>query len=371
MRRRAVRRIRGRRTHRGLRWISGGPSFWSNVKDFFRNHWKAVAILILAIICLILVKVIGGILSGSSIPGIKGICKFDGYKIGVFDSKEEALDNPISNITRELHTIEVSGKGNKKVTTNASLLPIVTKTSSDEFDIDLTRVGDKLILVTVSIGGDGSFFGQFMSSSVENYYFSIEVQPSQNDTNSSGDIATSGGIPEGSESTSYFGFSTSPSDYPTGKFMIGSNVMTTYSSEDAAEAAADESKQALSAKYVGNLPVSSEPSENTARVFVKVSRVGSEGSNYGTVRLDQDNNWSNIMDLSALCGDGNRITLMVKYEDSKVSNCGFQYVSFYLPSAEAVELQKQQEQLQSEQQQLEQQTQQPQPQQVEGGKVGY
>ena len=304
-RRPATRRTRRSRSH-GLTWLSGRPrpSFF----QFLGSHWKVILIPVIIIAFLFIAKGISGLLGGGTkAPGKTGIVKLDSYKIGVFDTEEEAITYSITDFPAGPHTIEVNGK-NPVISVDWRWLSLLGQTAENEWAFDLTNVGNnETVIVTVKTGGDGSLVGQLLSNDVSTSYFAVTVK---NDT------------PAGNGATG--GSATAQSGLPTGKLLINGAEVTVFSDDISADNAATQLSTSLE-----SIPISAEPSENTARIFVKVCKVDSTPANYGEIYLVPSNNWSSYMNLSELAG--HRVTIVARFGDTKASNSTSQFISFFLP----------------------------------------
>ena len=265
-----------------------------------------ICILIIAII-VIAVKLVSLLLGTGSTPvvaGNSGIVKMSGYDIGVFNTKDEAVSN-VFTVDAGIHTISVRSSDRSDVEAQGNLfnLNIVTEDSKNNFSADLSGIGNNEIVVfKVYVGGDGSSVGKLLQEDIKVYYFAVQV------INSNPNVTSS------------------PSGSPGGKIWFGEDSYQTYGSELEARNSASVT---LPSDLVQNLPISAEPSGNTARIRIKICLV--DGSDYDltVALLSGENNWSGTLDLSDY--EGHQLTLMIKAENGMAVVSSYTYVSFFVP----------------------------------------
>lgn len=286
---------------------------------FLGRHLKAVLIVMVVIIAIIMIikfKPFSGLNGGSNntVVGTTGIVTMDGNKIGVFDTQSEAESNKIS-ADSGVRKLQVSGSGNVDVSANVGGIPTgIISGKNGKYDMDLSGIGNgTTVVVTVSIGGDGSFFGRTLTTDVSKYYFAVNVINNEETVNT-----------------------TQTLNAPNGTIKFGDDVYQTYGSEQEAQMAV------LGQKNLYTLPtymvkegiqLHCEPGENTARIWVKPTMVDGESGSYNGVRLNQDSDWSGILYVSDF--SGHQVTLMIKAENNTGLSNGYSYVSFFVPEFEA------------------------------------
>ena len=301
-RRTSIRRMRGGRYSR-LRHIS----------NIIRTHFKTAIILAIVLVTIISVISISNIVKDTTRnieePGIAGIAKIDGYKFGVFDTTDEAIEHTIANMPAGIKKIEISNT-TKKIDVSTSIFnSLVTKAEKNVFLLDLTNViNNEPIVVTISIGGDGSLVSRYLDDDVKFYYFAVSVCGNE------------------SEATSQIENTNVPN---VSAISFNGNSIKTSSTFEEAETIAINNRITLS-ESDSDLTISAIPNENTARVVIKISRIDREATNHGWVRLGAENNWTGQMSLTDLAG--HFVTMMIKDEDWSARYNRYQYISFYISS---------------------------------------
>ena len=147
----------------------------SNVAGFFKKHKKTMVVLILSIAVISSIIAISNLFKKSMPPGITGIAKIDGYKFGVFETQEEAIEYILADMPAEIHKIEILNPLNQNVDVYTSIFTsLVNKSSDNEFLLDLTHAEiNEPIVVTINIGGDGSLISKYLGEDVQTYYFAV------------------------------------------------------------------------------------------------------------------------------------------------------------------------------------------------------
>lgn len=292
-----------------------------NIGRFLKRHWKAVVIVIVAIALLVAGKSLIKHFTASDTTGVTansggttGTVAIDGQAVSIFDSKDEAVANPIT-LDAGIKSMSITGS-NAKVSTD---IGSVSHTSGSDYELNLNGLADgTAVTLTVQTGGDGSFFGQRLGNEVETHYLVVNVSN-----------------PEGSAPAD--GTANHVSGVPTGSVRFGDSSFKTYGSEAEAQAAiADQQSQfTIPTSMAKNLVLTAEPSEGTARIWASVCMVDGADETGLESRMNQDSNWTATFDLSKYAG--HQVTIVLKAEDGMALSNGYSYVSFFVPSFEAEE----------------------------------
>lgn len=277
---------------------------------FLKRHLAAIFVVILAIVAIVLlVTVIGGIKNGGSkVNGTPGIVVFDGSKIGVFDTADEAMANPITDVKAETKSFSVNDD-NSRVTADYQGYRLDVPSSGGNYQVDLAGIPDQgIVVIKAEVGGDGSLFGQAVGVEVETHYFAVQVKnEGTNDVQASTTVI------------------------PNGTIWFGEDKYQTYSSEEEAQAAVAASPLVIPTEMAKNLVLKAEPAnEKTARIYVKVCMVDDYGDPGMSVLLCEENGWTNTLDVSQYAGK--QITLYLKAESGSAVVTSYSYVSFMVPA---------------------------------------
>lgn len=279
------------------------------------DNMKAKKILRIAIIivaCLLLViLIVIGIKHFSSSKATR-IVKFDGNKISVYDTEDEAIKNAIPDVVAEEKKVEVNSHKYVKVKAKVGIFhsSIVSKTSDNEFNLDFSGIGnEQKVVIEVLIGGDGSFSANALSNEVKKYYFAVIIKNENSNVSSNVSTPNTGKV-------------------PTSEIKIGDESFNTYSSEDEAYNAASET---ISKELAENFTVKAiSHSEDTRRIWVQViSTDGNKSGNKPQIVLSSENDWTNTLDILEFSGQ--KIVIQIQSEDDMALNIGFRYMSFIIP----------------------------------------
>jgi hypothetical protein len=298
------------------------------MKRFLKRYWKVlVAVIIVIVVIIIIVAIVKGI-SNSKVPGKTGIIKIDGKTIGVFEDKKEAQLNQFT-LEAEKHELVVSGSKKTRVETTVGIFPnnslVTDGQKKNHYDMNLENIGDQTeVLLNIKIGGDGSFFGNMLDYDTDNYYLVVIVannNPSNNDSNTSTDGSSDSS--NGNPATNAPQFST-----PTGKVFIEETSYNTYPDE---KTSADNCQCTLPTYMLKDgLTFRAEHSEDTARIWATISMVDDEDCyRPNGIRMNADSNWTATLDISNI--NGHKVTIMLKYEDSKAICTKYEYITVILP----------------------------------------
>lgn len=301
---------------------------------FIKKHWKAIVIAVMAIILIIVVVNVIKHLSGANsnvTAGTSGIATLDGSAVGVFDNQKDAEANKVT-VDAGTKKLVVSGSGNIDASATVGGFPasILTETKDGHYDVALDGLGDgTTVIVKMLVGGDGSWVGQRLSGDVDEYYLAITVSnPQQNQTQQTQGQTTS----PSAQTAQTLGV-------PNGQVYLGEEAYQTYGSETEAQQAVASQQNAftLPVYMVQNgLKVTAVPTtDDTARIWVKITMVDNEGVDRAGVCVNPENDWSDVLDVSEFAG--HQVTLMLKAENGWAISSGFSYVSFYLPQFETQE----------------------------------
>lgn len=290
------------------------------MKNFFKRHWWKILIAIIVIVLVIVIVAL--IKNNKKNSGITGIVKFDGQKISVFESANEAIDNSFQTDAGEKPVSVKHGDKNTKVTAkiNNFKTKIVTDNGKGDFVVDLSQVADQeIVLFEVKNGGDDSWFGDRIGNEVKRYYFAVLVK-NDSGNNSGNDSGNDSGNTNPSQTTQ---------GVSCGEIEIGGEKFDTYPSE----ADALSSINNITTEIAENFTIKSiNPSSKTKRIVVKICYTDKENTsefNLPNIVLSSENDWTNSLDVSSL--SGSRIALMITSEDAFALNNTFSYIAFYIP----------------------------------------
>ena len=283
------------------------------MKNFFKRHWWKILI---AIIAIVLVIVIVTLIKNNS-PGITGILKFDGKKIGVFENANEAIDNSIKADAGEKQVSVKKGDENTKLIAKIDHFnaKIVSSKGKGDFVVDLSQVADqKIVLFEVKIGGDGSWFGDRIGDEVERYYFAVVVNNSVEDSEKDSGKTNPPQVKYG---------------VSCGEIEIGGVKFDTYPSEEEALSSTNN----ISKEIAENFTIKSiNHSSNTKRIKVKICYTDENISEFyfSDIILNAENDWTtntlNVMEHS-----GHKIAIIITAEDDLAFNCSSSYIAFNIP----------------------------------------
>lgn len=302
-------------------------------KNFFQKHWKTLLILVVLAVLIVLIattdvfgqlsNAISNISNGtntdngksnvSSVPSDTRVATLDGKNLSIFESQEAAES---SKISVEAGKKSLSFSTSEHVSVSAYIggrsVDILSNNGSDSYTLDLTNVADKsIVIIKVTVGGDGSIVSQRLGTADSKTHFvAFEVS---NPNMSVEEAAQTSGI-------------------PNGKVYFADSVYQTYGSEiEAQQAVKGKQGQFTIPTYMvqDGLQLRAEPSENTARIRIKVCMVGIRGVSSNSICISQETNWAGTLDISGYAGY--QMTLMLHAEDGWGINNGFSYVSFFVP----------------------------------------
>lgn len=297
--------------------------------NWFTRHWKALLVALVAIILIVVLAVVkpfsglsdlfGG--NNNQVAGQAGVVTLDGNNVGVFDTQHEAELNKVT-VNVGTSTLKISGNGERVANASVSGIPTgaLVKQSDGVYTLNTNGFGDgTTILVKILVGGDGSFIGQRLSGNVDTHFMAISVSnPQQPQT---GDPAA--------QTAQTLGL-------PNGTVYIDGTAFQTYGSEwEAQQAVAGKQNQfTLPRSMVANgLPITVTPNtDDTARVYIRVTMVNAEDDNDLSVCANPQTNWMATLDVSKY--GGQQITLMIKAENGWAIANGYSYISFFLPEVE-------------------------------------
>ena len=276
------------------------------------------AVILLIVVIVLFVLLIWGIsatikasrANAASVPGTTGVVSLDGNTISMFEDQAKAESNK-TTADAGTHTLKVSGRSNVSIRATASGNSAngIVAGSGNDYELDLNGLSDgTIVILTVAVGGDGSFLSERLSEEVKRYYVALEV----NNPDVSANTASTLGV-------------------PSGKVYFGEASYLTYRSEEEAQKAVEDAPLVLPTYMVADgIPVRAEPGENTYRIQVTICMLDGESFHLGGPFLWSENNWEGTLDVSACAG--HQVTLMLHAENDMGFVNGYTYVSFYVPA---------------------------------------
>ena len=278
-----------------------------------RHILITVAVIVVVVLLIVLFSKLLSNRNNNSLQaaGISGVVSLDGNAVGVFQEQAEAEANKVT-VDAGIRTLSISGSGNIDVRAMfaGNWIDILTQTKGNNYDLDLTGVGNaSTIILRFMVGGDGSFTSQRLSGNVKTYYLALDV----NNPNQNVETAKSLGV-------------------PNGKIYFGEDAFFTYGSESEAYQAALDNPIVIPTYMVHDgISIKAEPDEGTYRIHVTVSAP----SRRDGPMLWSANDFAGVIDVSEFAGQ--QITLMIHAENDLGFVHGFSYLSFSVPEVETTE----------------------------------